>query len=203
MNQNKIMKTAKRIENILSLVKDILILLVAITIIAAILFEFGIINLNNGISFGNITLFIADDLLETPIYDKKVFKFLYEISIILGLINTILVIYGIKVILNFVTPMKEGKTPFQESISAKLRLLSWLILADGIFNAIVNFYIDIKKMQAVSWNNLLDLSVISNYSTSSNFNFDLKYLICACAIFILSYVFSYGELLQKESDETL
>jgi hypothetical protein len=73
MNQNKIIKTAKRIENILSLVKDILILLVAITIIAAILFEFGIINLNNGISFGNITLFIADDLLETPIYDKKVF----------------------------------------------------------------------------------------------------------------------------------
>jgi hypothetical protein len=150
MNQNKIMKTAKRIENILSLVKDILILLVAITIIAAILFEFGIINLNNGISFGNITLFIANDLLETPIYDKKVFKFLYEISIILGLINTILVIYGIKVILNFVTPMKEGKTPFQESFSAKLRLLSWLILADGIFNAIVNFYIDIKKCKLLA-----------------------------------------------------
>ena len=59
----------------------------------------------------------------------------------------------------------------------------------------------IFEVQAYKIDHLLNPDAVASYSY--NWSFSLWFVIIALILFFLSYVFRYGEALQKESDETL
>ena len=108
--------------------------------------------------------------------------------------------YLLRVLRQILAPMKEGR-PFESGVSGKIAKLGWTALIGG---AIVELaakvipYLDAK---------CYDLARIFNSEAvegvSFNFRFFWWVVPVALVLFFLSYVFKYGEALQKESDETL
>lgn len=97
-------------------------------------------------------------------------------------------------------PMKQGR-PFEKGISKVFFQTGWVILGSGvIINGIcmANRYL-IAKM--VSVKDLFDMRNV--LSVDWTYSFDFGFVCVAVVIFILAFIFRYGEELQQEADETL
>ena len=108
--------------------------------------------------------------------------------------------YGIHVLRFILRPMKEGQ-PFQKGISLKLRKLALVSLVGGAVHQILVLVYNNYKISAFDMKSLFNSDLLLDYSHMYNIN--ITFLIVAIILYILSYVFKYGEALQKESDETL
>ena len=108
--------------------------------------------------------------------------------------------YCIKVLREILAPMIEG-TPFAAGISNKIRKLAWAVLVGGFITEIGHAITASLEIKAYQIERLFNLEAIS--SVSYNFSLNLWFVITAMILFFLSYVFRCGEMLQKESDETL
>lgn len=97
-------------------------------------------------------------------------------------------------------PMAEGQ-PFDVSVSKNLRQLGWLSLAWVVFAQLLKFMIALLKMKMVNLTRFFDPNVVSGYRV--NLTLELGDLIVPVLIFLLSWIFRYGEELQRQSDETL
>ncbi len=104
------------------------------------------------------------------------------------------------IIRKVLAPMKEGR-PFDQGISQMIKKLAWVVLAGGAIVRIggcITMMIEIKAYDLTAF---FAESAIEGYRL--NYVVDLNFIITACVLFLLSYVFRYGEELQRESDETL
>ena len=108
--------------------------------------------------------------------------------------------YCIKVLREILAPMIEG-IPFAAGISNKIRKLAWAVLVGGFITEIEHAITASLEIKAYQIERLFNLEAIS--SVSYNFSLNLWFVITAMILFFLSYVFRCGEMLQKESDETL
>ena len=108
--------------------------------------------------------------------------------------------YCIKVLREILAPMIEG-IPFAAGISNKIRKLAWAVLVGGFITEIGHTITASLEIKAYQIERLFNLEAIS--SVSYNFSINLWFVITAMILFFLSYVFRCGEMLQKESDETL
>lgn len=107
---------------------------------------------------------------------------------------------GIGCVRAILQPMTEEK-PFHGAVSLNLKKLAKISIVLGLLcNAIM------LTEQAMTFF-LFDLPglLVSDKIThvSGMFQVDLTFLICWAVFMLLSYVFSYGEQLQRLSDETL
>ena len=125
-------------------------------------------------------------------------------SIIVVLIASILVLaaiwYALRVLRQILAPMKEGR-PFEAGISQKLRKLAWTVLAGGCVAEIARVLGAVFELKAYEIEKLFDHSLIAEASFS--YSLQLWFVPVALIVFFLSYVFRYGEELQREADETL
>lgn len=108
--------------------------------------------------------------------------------------------YCIKVLREILAPMIEG-IPFAAGISNKIRKLAWAVLVGGFITEIGHAITASLEIKAYQIERLFNLEAIT--SVSYNFSLNLWFVITAMILFFLSYVFRCGEMLQKESDETL
>ena len=97
-------------------------------------------------------------------------------------------------------PMKEGQ-PFASGIADKIRKLGWTVLVTGAIAEIGGMITSIFELRAYQIDKIVSAGPVSEISY--NYGFRLWFVFAALIIFFLSYVFRYGEALQKESDETL
>ena len=106
----------------------------------------------------------------------------------------------VKAVSAILAPMKEGK-PFDRAVSQNLRKLGWLSL---ILGAVVNV-MEIVGVYSMAAMHSIETLLISEKIThvSINMNADLSFLIVPAVLFLLAYVFRYGEELQTLSDETV
>ena len=127
-----------------------------------------------------------------------------KVSIIVMLVGTILVSaatwYGLKVLREILSPMKEGK-PFAAGISDKVRKLAWTVLIGGGVAEIGQLIAEVSTAQAYQIERLVNPELVESFSYSVSL--DLWFVVAALILFFLSYVFRSGEELQKEADETL
>lgn len=127
-----------------------------------------------------------------------------KVSIIVMLIGVILVLaagwYCLKVLREILAPMKEG-VPFSAGISGKVRKLAWTVLIGGGIAEIGHTVADVFELRAYRLDTLLKTDAVA--SISYDYSISLWFVIAALILFFLSYVFRSGEVLQKESDETL
>lgn len=97
-------------------------------------------------------------------------------------------------------PMKEG-APFLDVVSRNLKKAAKIVIALGILTNAAALYED---MAGPMLYNLFDLMLSDKIlAIRVQYTFDLSFLLTAAVIYLLSYVFAYGEQLQQLSDETL
>lgn len=127
-----------------------------------------------------------------------------KLSIIAVLAASILVLcavwYCLRVLREILSPMKEGR-PFEAGTSRKLRKLAWAVLVGGGVAEVARVLGAVFELKAYEIERLFDPALVSD--VSFNYNIRLWFVVAALIIFFLSYVFRYGEELQREADETL
>ncbi|MCD8088225.1 MAG: DUF2975 domain-containing protein [Oscillospiraceae bacterium] len=95
------------------------------------------------------------------------------------------------VIRQLLRPMKEGH-PFESAVSRSLRRLGWLAVAYGVLEAVVAAIAQLVLSQALNVT-----------GAGMDVGYDLSWLLLAVLLFLFSYIFRYGEELQRQADETL
>ena len=171
----KLVKMAKRLDRLL---KALQIAIVAFCALLVILSGFGGTWSYRPFS-STLYLSAANDariLLSAPV---GWFLFLASMAVAL---------YGLHIFRRILLPMKRGE-PFAKSVSGDMRRLGWLVLIAGGALSLAN---SIGQAYAVS----SELVVQTH-------RLDLSFLFVAAILFLFSYIFRYGEELQRLSDETL
>lgn len=97
-------------------------------------------------------------------------------------------------------PMKEGR-PFDDNAPRTLRRIAVSILIGGGLAAVLGVVERLLLMRAYPAEAIFDCAAITKIEYA--FTADLTFVLLAGVIFLLSYIFSYGQALQRESDETL
>ncbi len=201
MNQTKFMKTTRIVDRILGILQ---VLVIIVGIAAAVLIPIVLMIQDTTffsvteIDLGNASLTLseaADQYVDFALVKRSVFVMFAS-----GIIICPIYYYGIGLIRNVLEPMKEGQ-PFLAGVSDNIRKLAWVVLVGGLLDegfSMIGYAVDVA---AYDLTKLFDGSVVTgltlNHTISANF------LLTAVLLFLLSYVFRYGEQLQKESDETL
>lgn len=160
-------------------------------------------------------LFFKNDTLSSFLSDNFVisyafrFKILFEqnsrikmlMLFIMGLVvlACIISLYVLKLIHNILDPMKDGK-PFNGSVSTGFHKLGWFTIIVGIAGNILNILTRYIILKTFSNSYHVSLGIKGAFVY---IDFDLSFVLVAFLIFLLCYVFKYGEELQQFSDETL
>ena len=200
MENTKMMKTAVVIDRILKILQGVAIvcgILYLIVMALALFFGEKMITDMNAVSLGQLKLTLKDD---SALLNESALKIGLAISLVYGTISLAICVYAVGIIRKVLEPMKEGR-PFDKGISQMIKKLAWVVLAGGAIVRGGGCITMIAEMKAY------DLAAFFSESTVTGFNFnyviDLNFIVTAGVFFLLSYVFRYGEELQRESDETL
>lgn len=152
---------------------------------------------------GAITLdldFIKFHLKENTYVDEQFVKLYVMAATLGGGILCFLVYYVSKVFRKILAPMKNGR-PFESGISENLKKVGWGILIGGFLSELVGVVARMLLIKAYVIDTLFASAAIAK--TEFVFTMNLDFVLIACVVFFLSYIFTYGQVLQQESDETL
>lgn len=116
------------------------------------------------------------------------------------LIVTITFYAGFRLIRGILKPMKQGR-PFEKEVSVNLKRLGILVLTGGVLLNAAGFIVMATIFREFEIGKLFDSQAVSGYTIEYIVRPD--FIVFALLLFLLSYVFRYGEKLQTESDETL
>ena len=199
MKNEKMIKNSKTIDTLLNVCEKIIfagcIVLIVMMILIAVVGEEMVVNPNN-FTLGNISVILKD----TGETELSAIKGSLEMLMIPALIIIVVCWYGIRMFRKVLKPMKEG-TPFEKSSSKNIRKLGVFVIIGGILINICNTIASALEYKLCRMNDVFNMDVIS--SINVNYDFDIAFIFVALVIFLLAHVFSYGEALQVESDETL
>ena len=144
--------------------------------------------------------FIKFHLSENIYVDEWFAKLYVCFATLGGGIICFLVYFISKLFRNILAPMKNGR-PFESGISEDLKKIGWGILIGGLLSELVGVVARILLIKAYSIDELFASATITKTEYIFTMNFD--FVLIACVVFFLSYIFTYGQLPQQESDETL
>ena len=105
-------------------------------------------------------------------------------------ITVVILMIGAKLFRRILVPMKEGR-PFEEGISAVIKKFGHFVLAATVIRAFIGFLFDTVLIAISAEPEPLPITV------------SLDGIFAAILIYLISYIFHYGEELQKQADETL
>ncbi len=97
-------------------------------------------------------------------------------------------------------PMAEGR-PFDSAVSENLRKLGWMSLAQVAVWSVAEPLITAMELRLFEFGYFLNQEYVKSYTV--DFRLELSRFIIPAAMFFLSWIFRYGEELQRQSDETL
>ena len=202
---NKLTSIARKIDVVFK-IADVMLKIAFVTclvcvaiVAAAVLFDLPdemVGTVDQLLEFGPLTLHIAEGYV--PGFDSMLLQ--AALMCAMGAAASFVGILCVKSVRAILAPMKDGK-PFDRAISQNLRKLGWLSLILGVV---------VNVMEAVSLFTMAAMHKIETLLISEkithvdvNVGFDLSFLIIPAVLFLLAYVFRYGEELQKLSDETV
>lgn len=201
MENTKLSKGAAIIDRILKILRGFAlagVIVAAIFIPLTLILGRKIVADASSLELGVVTLKLAGDA--SAYLDEGNLK----VSIVCVLICMILISaaawYCIRVLREILVPMKAGQ-PFARGISAKIRKLAWTVLIGGGVAEMGGVLAEVFETRAYHLERLLDMDRIA--AVAYNFDVDLWFLGAALVLFFLSFIFRYGEELQREADETL
>ena len=208
MEMEKLKKTAVVIDTILKVVFIIIIAAMIILLVSDIaMLAVGPMNIENGdityrIRIGGINIHLADGVdseLNNFAFNGYQFVKSFLMASAGGFVGMAVVIVGIKMLREIIAPMKVGG-PFVEGISLKMRNFGIFVLIAGVIGGAVQFAMSMVVQEI--YNSVMVQEYITRDVMVEN-AIDGSFIVFALFIFLLSYIFKYGEELQKQSDETL
>lgn len=201
MNREKMIKTAKLCYTIVNVLQKILI-------VGLVLAAGGFILLTaagdavgmaseTSVSLGNVVIELNE--AAAPLGTIRVSQLQMILAAAILMIGVLF--YGIGVLKKILDPMREGR-PFDTDVADYIRRLGFVTLAGGLIAQGVQLLTSVvlaKNMDLLM--SLFKEETVKHVTVNSSFSLD--FVFAALILFLLSYVFRYGEELQKESDETL
>ena len=111
-----------------------------------------------------------------------------------------LAVYGctVQIFRRVPRPMKEGR-PF-DGAARQLRRLAWVTLAANLVLSLGEYLVQLRFYRGLDLQVFLSERVLS---CASQVHLDLGFLGPGIFLLLLSFVFHYGEELQRQADETL
>ena len=122
------------------------------------------------------------------------------VTLVSGMVTLALSAFGLHLLYKILTPMAESR-PFDSSVSQNLRKLAWVALVGVIAASGLNFLADMAEIALFNLSELFAPDLVTGYTVGYYLN--ISQLLIPVLLFLLSYVFRYGEELQALSDETL
>lgn len=200
MNEQKMIKTAKTLDTIVRIGGKIirafgivcLIFSILVLIFGSKMFVPGSLTLD--LDF--VKLHLSDEFQTVTKY-IQMFAFA---GLLVGSILCFMVCHICVLVRKILDPMKKGR-PFEEGIPAYIRQIAKTVLIGGGIAELLGVAERFLLTKAYPMDEIFSSAVVSK--TEYLFTFELDFIWIACIILFLSYIFSYGQVLQKESDETL
>ncbi len=201
MEQTKMMKTSGMIDRILNFVQIIIAICVIVVIISIIaMLAFG----NKILQYANISLTLGELSLRLNDLSQAVDISSLQVSITFELVAAAVLLgsgwYVVRLFRRLLGPMKEGR-PFDDGTSNFIRRLAWAVLIGGAVNELLGMISVFVETKAIYFTVLFHAEAVTGHTI--NHVVDIGFVFTALGLFLLSYIFRYGEKLQKESDETL
>ena len=201
MEDNKRMKKAAGIlESLFKLIGGVLCAMVIVCGIFAVLV----------LVFGE-KIFVPDsvtlDIGFLKFYLREEYRFITD-DVKLYAVVSLLTAAGLYGIISYVcvllrrilSPMKDGR-PFEAGMAKDLRKIAWVVLGGGLYSEVLKIAEHLLMIRAYPMEKIFNSEAI--YFMKHIIDVDLSFVLVAAAFFLLSYIFSYGQALQRESDETL
>ena len=200
MDNNKMTRVAKNLDVLTNVGGKIIAGVGVVCIVVAFLaLIFGTKIFGAGDTTLNLD-FIKFHLNNNAYVNVEFMKFYVFAAALGGGIICFIVFYVSKLFREILAPMKIGR-PFENGIPKNLKKTGWVILIGGFFSELAGVIARILLINAYSIDELFLSETITK--TEFVFTIDLNFALVACVIFFLSYIFTYGQVLQQESDETL
>ena len=117
-------------------------------------------------------------------------------SAAMALVDIIIAIIGIRAGRNALKAVKEGR-PFDESVSANLKKIGWIVLICTILFPLIKAGIDAALLGRVDFSQILNTGAAGK--THMRLNISLTNVFFALVLFLLSHIFSYGAALEKKA----
>jgi len=198
MNNNKMITTAKHLDTFVKVAGTIFRVFGILSIVFAILTLFlgTKMTTENSVTLGFVKLYLSDQF--------SIHSNLLRIYLVLGLlivsILCFLTDHATKIVRKILSPIKDGR-PFERDIPENLRKIAWIVLIGGSVSQIIGIVENVILSRACPIDQLIVPDAITKleYTFTMDFGFVLIFMI----LMFLSYIFSYGQILQQESDETL
>ena len=201
MNSEKFVKTSKVIDRILKILQGFLVAGVIVSAVfiplVAIFGEKMVVN-EPSLTVGEVTLRLAGDAEQFLNLSGL------RVSLIIVLLSTLIACVAAWLCLRkareILVPMKEGR-PFETGTAERIRELALLVLIGG---GIAEVGSAVGRVFAIK---AYDIPALINHPAIEDVTFNITirlwFVVVALVLFFLSFVFRYGEQLQRESDETL
>ncbi len=199
MNKEKMMKTAKGLYTAAGIGQGFMIAGMIVVVLAAVMVFVGLEDFavsSTSVEIGDLTVYLTEEYAGK--FEMSSSKLLVLLAT--ALVTIAVVWYGLKIAKDILRPMRDGN-PFTVSVSKKIRSLARLELIGGILTIALQ---SITSYQMASDLDVLALfreGVVDHIRITSSF--DVNFIFIAFILYLLSYVFKYGEELQQLSDETL
>ncbi|MBR6952089.1 MAG: DUF2975 domain-containing protein [Oscillospiraceae bacterium] len=201
MENRKLSRTAGILDRVLKILQGFAIAGVIVSVIfipLTLILGEKIIADASHLKLGAVTLKLAGDMSAWLDYPR--IKASIVVSLICMAVAAAAVWYCLRVLRSVLRPMIEG-SPFTAGISTKIRKLAWTVLIGGGLVEIGSSVSSVLETRAYQLDRLLNMDRIS--SVSFNWMIHLWFVAAALILFFLSWIFRYGEELQREADETL
>lgn len=194
-------KTSSVIDRILNLVQIIMAIGGVVVIIAIIvMLAFG----DRILQDADISLSLGELSLRLNNLSQAVDISALKISMIFDLAAAAVLLafvwYVVRLLRTLLGPMKEGR-PFDNGASNVIRRLAWAVLIGGAVNELIGMIAVFVETKAIYFTALFHTEAVTGHTIDHVI--DVGFVLTALVLFLLSYIFRYGEELQKESDETL
>lgn len=209
MKPHKMASTAKVLEKVLKILQRVAIVCIVVAVvllgILTVLTLMNAINPNavigtdfNVVVIGSLTFELAEEFTSN---NSAVLVCAWSMATA-AVIFIVLICYALGIIRKILMPMAEGN-PFTPGVGREIRKLAFLSLAIGAAFNLFGVIEAIIAFHFFDMNSLIQNSQIQSVTT--NFRFDVVFAIVIVffVLLLLSYIFRYGEELQKLSDETL
>ncbi len=207
MENCKIVKTAKVLDTVMKILGIFCVIgMVAMAIITALLcgsLAYGCLQgwTPDTVMVGKSVLELGFLKLHLNGYELGMGEaWMMAVSMLADLVLTVGTWYCLKVVRKILVPMKAGR-PFVETVAKELRRLGWVVLILSVASAVEDVAFGAMMWHTYPISQMFNPQLVTGVEPS--FILDTSFLLPVGIIFLLSYIFRYGQQLQQESDETL
>lgn len=200
MNNKKLVTTAKNLDTIAKICSGFMQAFgIVFAIFAVLVLLFGSKMFSGGslsLDLDFVTLHLTDEF-QTASNLMKVYTI---IGLLIGSFLCFSAYYVLRLLRGILAPMKEGR-PFEAAVPTSLKKTAWIVLIGGIVFQIAAAVESFILTKSYPMDQIFSSPAIAEIDY--NYTIDFNFVWIFCILMFLSYIFSYGQQLQQESDETL